>query len=128
VPEQNCYVCPEGKQLKYMGINQLNRTHVYHSTLKRCRDCSQKSQCTRGKFRILSIHTCEPARQRAYALAKTPAFAQSQRDRPKVEALFAELISTSLALFRAQAVAASGVGLKLRNRTSRLRFCTVAAR
>jgi hypothetical protein len=91
VPEQNCYVCPEGKQLKYMGINQLNRTHVYHSTLKRCRDCSQKSQCTRGKFRILSIHTCEPARQRAYALAKTPAFAQSQRDRRKVEALFAEL-------------------------------------
>jgi hypothetical protein len=74
-----------------VGINQLNRTHLYHSTLKRCRDCSQKSQCTRGKYRILAIHTCEPARQRAYALAKTPGFVQSQRDRRKVEALFAEL-------------------------------------
>ena len=40
--EQNCYVCPEGKQLKYVGINQLNRTHLYYSTAKRCRECSQK--------------------------------------------------------------------------------------
>src|SRR5512135_3621463 len=33
----------------------------------------------------------EPARQRAHALAKTPAFAIAQRARRKVEALFAEL-------------------------------------
>ena len=59
--------------------------------MKRCRDCSQKSCCTRGKYRTLAIHTCEPARQRAYALAQTPAFAISQRARRKVEALFAEL-------------------------------------
>jgi hypothetical protein len=44
LPEENLYVCPEGKQLKYAGMNPLNRMHVYHSTLKRCRDCSQKSQ------------------------------------------------------------------------------------
>ena len=90
-PEQNCYVCPEGKQLTYVGINKLNRTHLYKATLKRCRDCSQKQQCTRGKYRTIAIHTCEPARQRAHALAKTLAFAQSQRARRKVEALFAEL-------------------------------------
>jgi transposase len=91
LPEENCYICPEGKPLKYVGINKLNRTHTYHSTLKRCRGCSQKAQCTRGKYRIISIHTCEPARQRAYELAKTPAFAISQCARRKVEALFAEL-------------------------------------
>lgn len=51
----------------------------------------QKSRCTRGKYRTLAIHTCEPARQRAHALAQTPAFAISQRARRKVEALFAEL-------------------------------------
>ncbi len=62
-----------------------------YSTVKRCRDCPQKIHCTRGKYRTLAIHTCEPARQRAYALAKTPAFAISQRARRKVEALFAEL-------------------------------------
>jgi len=91
VPEENCYVCPEGKRLTYVGINKLNRTHIYHSTLKRCRGCAQKEQCTRGKYRIISIHTCEAARQRAHEVAKTPAFVQSQRERRKVEALFAEL-------------------------------------
>jgi hypothetical protein len=91
VPEENYYICPEGKPLKYVGINPLNRTHLYYSTVKRCRDCTQKSRCTRGKYRTIAIHTCEPARQRAHALAKTPAFAISQRARRKVEALFAEL-------------------------------------
>ena len=91
VPEENCYICPEGKPLKYVGINKLNRTYLYHSTDKRCRGCSQKQHCTRGKHRIVQVHICEPARQRAYELAKTPAFAISQRARRKVEALFAEL-------------------------------------
>src|SRR5262249_54641646 len=89
VPEENCYLCPEGKPLKYVGISTRNRTHLYYSTVKRCHECPQKSRCTRGKFRALAIHTCEPARQRAHALAKTPGFAISQRARRKVEALFA---------------------------------------
>jgi hypothetical protein len=70
VPEENYYICPEGKPLKYVGINPRNRTHLYYSTVKRCRDCTQKSGCTRGKFRSIAIHTCEPARQRACALAR----------------------------------------------------------
>ncbi len=91
VPEENCYICPEGKVLKYSGINKRNNTQVYFSTPKRYRECSQKSCCTRGKYRTIAIHTCEPARQRARALAETPAFEISQRARRKVEALFAEL-------------------------------------
>jgi transposase len=91
VAEENCFICPEGKRLKYAGVNELNRTHVYHSTLKRCRDCSQKTQCTRGKYRIVAVHTCEAARQRAREVAQTPAFKKSQRERRKVEALFSEL-------------------------------------
>ncbi len=87
----NRYVCPEGKALTYVGVNELNRTHVYASTRKRCRECSQKSQCTRGSHRFLGVHIHEPARQRAQELAKTPAFAKAQRARRKVEALFAEL-------------------------------------
>src|SRR5215831_12204731 len=61
IPEENCYICPEGKILKYVGINARNRTHIYYSTVKRCRECSQKSRCTRGKYRTLAIHTCERA-------------------------------------------------------------------
>ena len=44
-----------------------------------------------GVFRFLAIHMDEPARQRARELAKTPEFAHAQRQRKKVEALFAEL-------------------------------------
>ena len=61
VPEENRYICPEGTILKYVGINPLNRTHLYYSTVKRCRQCSQKGRCTRGKYRTIAIHTCEPA-------------------------------------------------------------------
>jgi transposase len=90
-PENNSYLCPEGKQLTYVGINPRNRTHLYASTPKRCRDCSQKAQCTRGKTRILQIHIHEGARQRARERAKTPEFDIALRARKKVEALFAEL-------------------------------------
>src|SRR5271157_2316288 len=42
-------------------------------------------------FRCLAIHMHEPARQRARELVDTPEFANAQRQRKKVEALFAEL-------------------------------------
>ena len=92
MPEENCYICPEGKPLKYVGINQRNRTHLYYSTAKRCRECSQKEPCTRGKYRMIAIHTCEAARQHAHALAKTPAVCEAcATGTRKVEALFSEL-------------------------------------
>jgi transposase len=90
-PENNSYVCPEGKKLTYVGINARNRSHVYASTPKRCRECSQKTQCTRGKTRILQIHIYEGVRQRARERAVTPEFGIASRARKKVEALFAEL-------------------------------------
>jgi len=89
--EANRYLCPAGKTLTYVGVNALNRTHVYAATLKRCRDCPQKTQCTKGRCRFLGVHIHEAARQRAQQLARTPAFLAAQRARRKVEALFAEL-------------------------------------
>jgi hypothetical protein len=91
VPETNSYQCPEGKRLTYVGINSINRTHVYVATPKRCRDCPQKAQCTTGRYRQIAIHVHEPVRQRARERTKGPAFAAAQRQRRKVEALFAEL-------------------------------------
>jgi transposase len=91
IPETNSYVCPEGKQLPYVGISSRNRTHVYASTVKRCRECSQKAKCTSGQHRWIAVHVHEPARQKARDLAKTPAFDHSQHERRKIEALFAEL-------------------------------------
>jgi transposase len=91
IRETNSYQCPAGKRLSYVGVNAINRTHVYVATRKRCRDCPQKTQCTRGHYRQVAVHVHEPARQRARERAKLPAFGRAQCHRRKVEALFAEL-------------------------------------
>jgi len=90
-PESNSYRCPAGEQLHYVGLNVRNRAHAYVGSATRCGACSQKPQCTRGQYKYLAIHMHEPARQRARDLADTPAFASAQRERKKVEAMFAEL-------------------------------------
>src|SRR5579859_4106708 len=91
LPESNSYRCPAGQQLNYGGHNARNRTHVYIGTRKRCGPCSQKVQCTNSPLKYLAIHIHEPARQRARDLVNTAAFVNLQRQRKKVEALFAEL-------------------------------------
>jgi transposase len=90
-PENNSYRCPAGEQLNYVGLNVRNRAHAYIGGAKRCGACSQKPQCTSGRYKYLAIHMDELARQRARELANTPEFAHAQRQRKKVEALFAEL-------------------------------------
>jgi transposase len=90
-PESNSYRCPAGEPLNYVGLNVRNRAHAYIGSAKRCGTCSQKPQCTSGRYKYLAIHMDELARQRARELANTPEFAHAQRQRKKVEALFAEL-------------------------------------
>src|SRR2546425_9682719 len=51
----------------------------------------KKRNAQRGSTNIWPSTSMNPARQRARDLANTPAFAHSQRERKKVEALFAEL-------------------------------------
>src|SRR6266704_903356 len=90
-PESNSYRCPAGEQLNYVGLNVRNRAHADIGSGKRCGACSQKAQCTSGRYKYLAIHMDETARQRARELVNTPEFAKAQRERKKVEALFAEL-------------------------------------
>ena len=91
LPDSNSYLCPAGQQLNYGGHNARNRTHIYIGTRQRCGACAQKAQCTTSPLKYLAIHMHESARQRARDLANTPSFANAQRQRKKVEALFAEL-------------------------------------
>jgi hypothetical protein len=90
-PEHDRYICPAGQFLNYGGRCARNRTYTYIGTRKRCGACALRAQCTSAAFRCLAIHMHEPVRQRARELANTPEFAQAQRQRKKVEALFAEL-------------------------------------
>jgi transposase len=90
-PEHDRYICPAGQPLNYGGQSHRNHSWTYIGTRKRCGPCKLRPQCTSSAFRGLVIHQNEPARQRARELANTPEFAKAQRQRKKVEALFAEL-------------------------------------
>src|SRR5246127_3709229 len=90
-PEHNRYICPAGQVLNYGGRVYRNHAFNYIGSRKKCGPCPLRPQCTSAAFRGLIIHQNEPARQRARELANTPAFAHAQRQRKKVEALFAEL-------------------------------------
>jgi len=90
-PEHNRYICPAGQVLNYGGRVYRNHAFNYIGSRKKCGPCSLRSQCTSAAFRGLIIHQNEAARQRARELANTPEFAHAQRQRKKVEALFAEL-------------------------------------
>jgi len=90
-PEHDRYICPAGQPLNYGGRSHRNHSWTYIGTRKRCGPCALRPQCTSAAFRCLVIHQHEPARQRARELANTPEFGQAQRQRKKVEALFAEL-------------------------------------
>src|SRR6202795_716288 len=89
--EHNRFICPAGQALNYGGWVHRNRAYNYIGTPKKCGPCAPRPQCTSAAFRGLIIHQNEPARQRARELVHTPEFAQAQRQRKKVEALFAEL-------------------------------------
>ncbi len=91
LPDSDSYLCPAGQQLNFVGLNVRNRTHAYIGNRKRCGACSQKAQCTTGQYKYLAIHIHEATRERARELVNTPEFATAQRQRKKVEALFAEL-------------------------------------
>ena len=90
-PKENVYYCPEGKALHYRGRSLGSRGNLYCSTEVQCSGCPQKKLCTPGLTRRLFVHWEEPARQTVRALAGTPDYKRSQRERYKVEALFAEL-------------------------------------
>jgi hypothetical protein len=89
--ENNRYICPAGQPLNYGGRSHRNRAWTYIGTRKRCGACSRRPECTSAAFRCLVIHQQEPARQRARELVNMEEFAKAQRQRKKVEALFAEL-------------------------------------
>ena len=76
-----------GQPLNYGGRSHRNHAWTYIGTRKRCGPCVLRPKCTSAAFRCLVIHQHEPARQLVY----TEAFVKAQRQRKKVQALFAEL-------------------------------------
>jgi len=90
-PAKNVYYCPEGKPLRYRGLQRSSKGYAYCATETQCQGCPQKTLCTPAPYRKLFVHWHEPARQVVRALVGTTAYERSRRARYKIEALFAEL-------------------------------------
>lgn len=84
----DCYICPQGKTLKYRGLS--GRQRAYRASQKDCRNCPMKITCTRDKSRTVSIHINNDALELAKRLMGTKAHRISQKCRKRIEALFGE--------------------------------------
>ena len=92
--ERNVYICPAGKILTTTGrlVNDGETTLLYFASVLDCRNCLLRARCCpKMPARRIPRSIYEEARDVARALAKTKAFAQSRRDRKRVEMLFAHL-------------------------------------
>lgn len=98
--EQDLFICPGGKELKHLwrpyakkrlGITKAG-TRIYRARAVDCSACSLKDQCCPGqKYRKLTTSVYEAAREEVRRLSQTPQYAQSHKDRKKVEMAFAHL-------------------------------------
>jgi transposase len=91
--ERDCYVCPAGKLLRTTGslVND-DATYLYRASTRDCSACPLKPQCCpKAPVRKIPRSLHEGARDMAREIARTEAYAQSRRDRKKVEMLFAHL-------------------------------------
>ena len=98
--EADRYTCPAGKTLqryrrnfkkKRIGITKAN-TIIYRATEHDCRTCEYKSQCCPNvSRRKITRSIYESSREVARAVAQTPAYKKTRRQRKKVEMLFAHM-------------------------------------
>jgi transposase len=98
--ERNRYTCPNGKHLlRYRKPGNKHRIRVgkdgminYHAIQADCQPCPLKEICcpnARARKVKRSVH--EAARDVARAVARTPAYRRSSRQRKQVEMLFAHM-------------------------------------
>jgi hypothetical protein len=96
----NTYTCPGGKILQQyhraftrprIGVTKDN-TRIYRARQSDCQACALKARCCPGQpHRKVPRSIHEAARDAARALAGTPEYLQSRRERKKVEMRFAHL-------------------------------------
>jgi hypothetical protein len=55
-PAENTYYCPEGKPLRYRGLQRSNQGYAYEAKPAQCQGCPQKKLCTPAPARRLFVH------------------------------------------------------------------------
>ena len=89
--ENDCFSCPAGKALKYVGTEKQRRRKSYRARRSECRACPLKSHCTQSERRHLKVTRYHASLIRLRADSKTDSFKQLYRSRaPVIEGVFAE--------------------------------------
>jgi len=90
--DDDVYICPAGKHLRTSGTIVNDEQRLYRGATADCRSCPLKPCCCpKEPVRKVPRSIYEAARDVARSLFGTEAYAQSRRDRKKVEMLFAHL-------------------------------------
>ena len=88
--ENDELICPAGKRLWRRTTHKRNRQIEYVSSKADCKQCVQKSLCTRAPCRVVHRHLDKDFLDYAAELRDTNGYRISQRCRKKVEMLFGE--------------------------------------
>jgi transposase len=90
--DDDVYICPANKPLRTSGTIVNDDLMLYRGTTADCRSCPLKPRCCpKEPVRKIPRSIYEAARDVARSLFGTEAYAQSRRDRKKVEMQFAHL-------------------------------------
>jgi transposase len=90
--DEDVYICPAQKALRTSGTIVNDEQRLYRGATADCRSCPLKSRCCpKEPVRKIPRSVYEAARDVARSLFGTEAYAQSRRDRKKVEMQFAHL-------------------------------------
>jgi transposase len=89
--ERNIYLCPGGAALTSTGTVDQGHIVYYRANKNDCSSCALKPKCTTAIVRKVTRDIDEDVRDRVRALANTEAFAQSRRERKKIEMRFAHM-------------------------------------
>ncbi len=88
--ENNSYICPGSKILKYHGIHKSSKQFVWRAAMKDCKACRLKQECTKDRARSLSRHIYQDDINRVKEYAETKAYRTSIKKRKTIESLFGE--------------------------------------
>jgi transposase len=90
--DEDVYICPAGRLLRTSGTIVNDEQRLYRGATADCRSCPLKPRCCPNEpVRKIPRSIYEAARDVARSLFGTEAYAQSRRDRKKVEMQFAHL-------------------------------------
>ena len=90
--QTDLYICPGGNALRTTGTVHEGRTRLYRARKADCDGCALKRQCCpNAPSRKVPRDIDEQTRDHVRALAGTPAFERSARERKKVEMAFAHM-------------------------------------